>query len=216
MFFFKSSIIFILLNILFLGSFLNITTSPEKVDTIFALGEYDNFRILQAIKLLKESYTTTNKIYQLSTQKQKLWLSTKTPKERKIIIENLKYIQFSKDFNNTLEELKYIEEISYKNNYKSIIIITDPTHSKRVDFLIKKYTKISYNLKYLIVSSNPTWWNNKYYFLNFKAFATSLLEIIKIAHNYFKYSIIKNTFLSDKIDEKDTYIKKYLHKNFNF
>jgi len=77
MFFFKIFITFILFFILFLGNFLDTTSSPKKVDTIFVLGGYENFRIVKALNLLNQGFSTSNKIFQLSTLKQQLWLARK-------------------------------------------------------------------------------------------------------------------------------------------
>jgi len=215
MFFFKIFITFILFFILFLGKFLDTTSSPKKVDTIFALGGYENFRIIKALNLLNQGFSTSNKIFQLSTLKQQLWLARKDIKVKNII-QNSKQIEFTVNLSNTMQELKYIEKILDKNKYKSFIIVTDPSHSRRVDFLIKNYTNIKDNYKYNIISSEPIWWNKNFYFLNLKALGTSILEIFKILHNYTKYSLIQNSSTIKYLDYISNTTKSYLHKNFGF
>lgn len=215
MLFIKFFTSFILIFILSLGKFLDITSEPEKVDTIFALGGYENFRVMKALDLLDQNFCTSSKIFQLSTYKQQLWLARNDYKVKEIL-ENSKQIEYTVNLSNTMQELKYIEKKLQRSTYKSFIIVTDPSHSRRVNFLIKNYTNIEDNYKYYIVSSEPLWWNDNFYFFNLKALGTSALEIFKIIHNYIKYSLIQDPQTIKYINYLSSTTKSYLHKNFGF
>ena len=88
---------------------------------------------------------------------------------------------------NTMDEINFIDN-NIANIYNSVIIVTDPPHSRRVDLMIRLFSK---NLKhnYIIVSSQAKWWNDQFYFLNFQALLFSMKEFIKIPFNIVKYEI---------------------------
>ena len=178
----------VLVTILFLiffiniGNFLDVTKSPEKLDVIVSLGIGAD-RTAVGVDLLKKSYASSNKYYFVGIK----MIFDIHMKEKNIdssmISDNIIYINHMK---NTMDEINYIDK-NIATMYDNIIIITDPPHSLRVDFMIKQFTK---NLKgkYIIVSSEPTWWDSQYYFLNQKAIVFSMQEITKIFYNYFKYT----------------------------
>lgn len=114
---------------------------------------------------------------------------------------------------NTMDEMIYINNLIKNNSYKSILIVTSPTHSRRVDFLIKKFNPELIN-KYTIVSSNPPWWHKNFYFLNLKAISLSFLEFFKLIHNYIKYNFLENTKLERYLDFISNNTKSYLYKTY--
>ena len=173
--------IIILLN---LENFLDTTTAPIKSDAIFCLGGAGVERITTAVSLFRNNYSTHHNLYSSGVQKE---LLTKLKKFNKNIdLSNVTHVENMK---NTMDEVLYIDTLMEKENYSSIIIVTDPPHSRRVKFMIEQFSN---NLrgKYIIVSSNPKWWKNEYYFLNSKAILFSVKEFGKLFYNYFKYSFL--------------------------
>lgn len=174
-------LVFIIICFLFFGSFLDITKKAEKSDIIICLGGNTD-RSITSIKLLKKHYAT--KLYFVGVKSTLFNHMKKNHIDIGMIEDKIVYVSKMK---NTMDEISYIDKIVSKNNYKKIIILTDPPHSRRVDFMIKQFSNNLKN-KYIIVSSNPEWWNKNFYFLNFKAVAFSFSEFGKIVYNYFKYT----------------------------
>lgn len=167
-----------------LGTILDITQKPIKSDIIFCLGGNKD-RTIRSLKLLEESYSKYKKLYFVGNEKLLKSHIKGTSRDINLTTENIIYVAKMK---NTMDEIIYIDNIVEKNKYESILIVTDPPHSRRVDFMIQKFSKYI-NYKYIIVSSEATWWNRKYYFLNTEALLFSIKEVIKIPYNYFKYNL---------------------------
>jgi len=53
-----------------------------------------------------------------------------------------------------------------KHNYKSALIVTDPTHSRRVKLLCSLIPEGDVEQKFHIVSSGVEWWNKECYWCN--------------------------------------------------
>ncbi len=165
-----------LIAFLNLGNFLDVTAEPVKSDVIFCLGGLGTDRVSTAIDLLENGYSSYNKLY-YSGNKNSLINNVKDL--------NITYISY---LGNTMGEILYIDNLVEKEKYSSVIIITDPPHSRRVSFMINQFSK---NLKgkYIVVSSNPKWWHSEFYFLNYKAVIFSIKEIGKLFYNYLKYTL---------------------------
>lgn len=192
-----------------LGFFLDITSKPVKVDIIVCLGGNDKHRLPTSISLLKEGYSNYNQILYLGTESR---LSS-----RKKDIKNFGSFIFSKSFKNTKEEVDYLESLLFKINYKSMLIVTEPMHSRRVDILIKSFTsKLKKDVKYTFISTKQDWWNKYLFFTDIKSIIHSVLEFTKIIHNYIKYEFIKDSNYIDNIDSLASEIKQYVSKTFKY
>jgi len=197
-----------------LGIFLDITQVPKESDIIISLGGSDISRIYTSLNLLENHYSTQNKIIYFGTKNQLFWKIRNNRTLEKEVQNTIHLIENIGNMTNTMDELNYIDTVVKDNNYSSIIIVTSPPHSKRVHFMIENFTKHLKD-KYIIVSSNPKWWNRYYYFLNVKALLYSLLEVNKIIYNYIKYSFLKDTFISQKLDSSARKVKKIISNNLN-
>lgn len=175
-----------------LGIFLDITKKPVKSDVIICLGGKGIDRIITSINLFKNNYSKFNKLYYIGKRDQLLW-HVKNMSELKNIIElNYENIIYVDDMKNTMDEIIYIEKNIMIDTSSSILIVTDPPHSRRIDFMMKQFTELFNSKKtYTIVSSSPNWWDKNLYFLNFDAVLFSISEVVKIFYNYIKYSFIK-------------------------
>jgi hypothetical protein len=199
------SIILIVLN---LGFFFDITKVATKSDIILCLGGGKGDRIKKSIDLLNNNFSKNNLIYS----------SDDNQKDRNIKLSYLeKYnsnIIFTNFVSNTYNELFLIKKIMIENKFNSVLIVTTPPHSRRVNFLINQYVDFkSSNLTYTVVSSSPEWWNKKYYYKNNKAINFVIHEIFKLTYNLIDYSIFKYFSFEEstlfKIDElKKTFTKK--------
>lgn len=164
---------------------LDTTQKPQKVEEIFCLGGEGTDRIRKAVELLSQGYSKNKKVYYFANKAFFYWNVRKDDIFTKKLKKYDNQIIFIENATNTMDELNYIES-KMKNNNKNIIIITDPPHSKRVDFMINNFTESLKN-KYIIVSSGVNWWKGPLNF-NYKALEFTIKEILKLPYNYIKYS----------------------------
>jgi len=188
---------------LFLGVFLDVTQQPKKADIIFCFGGKGTSRILESLKLLNDGFSKKNKLY-YSAKKEYLLYKIKDKKNK---IEFIKHsnIVFIENLKNTMEEVKYLDDLVNQQKLASVLIVSDPPHSRRIKLLIQEFSN-NLERKYIIVSSNTVWWNKYFYFTNWDAFQFAILELIKIIYNNIKYGLFnffhKDIYRADKIVEK--------------
>ena len=117
-----------------LGIFLDITKPPKKADVIVCLGGSDVSRTIKSIELLKNGYSFTNKLIYSGDKKHFFKIMKDLPKQQRM--SDISNIQCVTDLKNTMGEISYIEKIVKFKHYSSILIVTSPWHSRRVDFMI--------------------------------------------------------------------------------
>jgi len=193
----------LLLFFINLGNFVDITKEAKKVNLIVCLGGNNQDRIPKSLELLNRKF---------SENKQILYMGTKT----KFLEKYKESITFTKSFSNTMDEIKYLDKTINTKIDKSIIIVTDPTHSRRVDFLIQNFSLNLKKLDYIIVSTEAKWWNKYFYFIGAKSFVHTILEINKIVYNYVKYKFLEESSIVKKLDSYASIIKIEVSKRFKY
>ena len=212
----KYFLLILICTFLSLGLFLDITVPPKKSDIIISLGSNDLTRIAKSLDLLEKSYATQNKIYYFGRENELAWHIRKDEAFKKAVKKHHKNIVFIHDIGNTMQEVIYIKNLLDQYNYQSVIIVTSPTHSRRVDLLIQHLNqKLGSHYAYIIVSSQPQWWNKYTYFMNLKALGLSLLETNKLIFNFFKYTFLEDSTLIESLNTLSDKIKTYLYKNYD-
>jgi len=198
---FKSFFIIItivIILILNLGKFLDITSKPQKADIIVYLGGGLNERIEKTVALYKEGYSQTNKIIFTGTKWYRytqLYGKFNAVSDKKdflikhgIDLENIIYYKAS----NTMQEVKIIKKYLIEHHLDSVIFVTDPPHSRRVEMLANTICKFDdEGIKIYIVGSDVSWWNKDKYYLSRNGLLFASLEIIKIPYNYMIYNILE-------------------------
>ncbi len=179
------STFFIFLN---LGLLIDVSSKPKKKDVIYGLTNEYSDRLKKSIELLQLNYSLKHYIYYSGREKFFNWTINNDPKylDVKKYKSKIKLIHNSK---NTFEEIQNIEKEIKKRNINSAIIVTDPPHTLRVKIFIELFTT-KLKKDYIIVSSEPTWWNKYLYFTNWYAIKFVFLELIKIPYNLIKYGLI--------------------------
>jgi len=176
------TLLFITITFMFFGNFLDVTKKAEKSDVVVCLGgNIDRSTI--AVRLLKKHYV--DKLYFVGVKSTLHYHMKKNHIDISMLEDKIIYVP---KMHNTMDEILYTDKVVVKNKYKKIMIVTDPPHSRRVDFMIREFSN-HLKGKYIIVSSKAKWWNKDFYFVNFKAIEFSLSELGKIVYNYLKYAI---------------------------
>ena len=163
---------FVLLNY---GKWIDATEEPVKSDIIICLGGGTHHRTVRSKELLYAGYAKENYILfvgeeaRYNTRK----IKKSYPKLPTVIDESPK---------NTVEEIRFIKQYMEKNNHKSALIVTDPTHSRRVKLLCSLIPLGDVTQKFHIVSSEVEWWSVECYWCNKRSWKLVKSESIRILY----------------------------------
>jgi uncharacterized SAM-binding protein YcdF (DUF218 family) len=93
---------------------------------------------------------------------------------------------------NTMEELFEIKKHIINNKLNSVLFVSHPTHSRRIEILANTFANYKEsNIDISFASADYTKsWDKNFYFLHYESTKLVFLEAIKIIYNYIKYSII--------------------------
>lgn len=174
-----------------LNRYLDITQTPQKSDIIVCLGGGLTERLEKTVQLYKSGYSKSDKIILTGTLIGKRSDEDphgflKIPFLEKNGIERLNVI-FIENTTNTYKEVLNIKKFMLKQGYKSVIIISDPPHSRRIKVL-SEYSGFSENgLSVNIVGSDVSWWHKNYYINSIVSLKISVQELVKLLYFYYNY-----------------------------
>ncbi|TLP36824.1 YdcF family protein [Arcobacter arenosus] len=201
----------ILFSFLNLGNFLDATKKPIKADLIVSLGGNGISRLKTSIELQKQGYINSNIIVLTGYEGTALTKSKNIPDARLKIVNQKKYnyINFIREENlkNTAEEVIFVKKFMKRKNFKSVIFVTEPPHSRRV-LLLANILNIESEKEfdYTVVESKLKYWNSKTFYKNKHSREYAFNEIIKIPYNLIKYGIFYNLGFIPKLNND---MKKY-------
>ena len=91
-----------------------------------------------------------------------------------------------------------------KNEYQSALIVTDPTHSRRVSQLFS-FVSIpnDKDMTFTIVNSGVSWWDRETCYCCYNKRIRNLIkhEVIGIFYNFIAYSILYKVGLLDEFED---------------
>ena len=76
------------------------------------------------------------------------------------------------------------------NNYKSITIVSDPYHTRRIEILANLFDFKKSGIELNIIGTDLNWWNKSNYYKEKKAIKAAFTELIKIPYNFIKYGLL--------------------------
>lgn len=197
--FFSVLILYLFLN---MGNFLDLTSEPKKADIIVVLGGSYKARIEKGLEYYTKNYSKSNKIIYTGLD---LHGGNEFPLysfKKYLIDNNVKsedIIQI-KEVTNTMEELIKVKNYLIRNNLRSVLFVTHPTHTRRIKLLannIAHYKDMDISLSFVAADDTKAW-NKNLFFLNYTSFKLVFLETLKIFYNIIKYKL----FISVPISEK--------------
>jgi uncharacterized SAM-binding protein YcdF (DUF218 family) len=193
LFFILSTIIFGIYSFFNLGYFLDVTEEPSQADLIVCLGGGDHpKRVEKTIELYKKNYLKADTII-FTGVKQVKSIEGKFDDKINIII--------NPSLTNTVEEVKYIKEYMIKHSLSTVLIVTEPPHSRRISLFAKIFkVENDGNLSIKIVSNDYKIWNSKYYYKNDSTKQYAFSEVIKTIYNLFVYGLLENLGLKKDFD----------------
>ena len=174
-------VVFVFLN---LGKWIDVTEKPVKADIIVCLGGGTVERLNMAVDLFNKGYIRSESVmligesYDTTSYLEKTYPYTS--------------IEQHHEPKNTKEEVLYIKRYMVKYGYKSVLIVTDPPHSRRVSLLhslldIEGDDDIDFHM----VSSKVLWWNEKKYYDDDRSGKFVFAETIRILYSVFCYGIVE-------------------------
>ena len=180
-----------------LGNFLDVTKKPIESDIIVALGgdDYSGCRLKKAVSMYKEGFSKSKIFIYTGLDSLKTNFKELNNKKNYLLKENIKkenifYIS-SKVAKNTMEEIFFIKKYMLYNNYKSVIFVSHPYHSRRIITLANLIAGYeAADLKLSVVSCNPVLWNKSKYYTNKTSLLITLKESVKFTYNLMKYSFL--------------------------
>ena len=157
------------------GKWLDATEEPVKSDIIICLGGGTYERIIKSAELLTAGYAEKNFILLVGEDAayNNRYIKKRYPKLPTIIDESPK---------NTIEEIRFIKQYMEEHHYKSALIVTDPTHSRRVKLLCLLIPSRDVTQKFHVVSSGVKWWNAECYWCNKRSKMLVKSETIRILY----------------------------------
>ena len=173
------------------GEYFDITQKPIKSDLIICLGGSGSKRIQKSMDLYSKGYS-----------EQKLLLLTGNPnihKNKKYVMNyypETRYI-FSPHHNSTAKEIQFLKKYMVENHYKSVIIVSDPPHTRRIKILTDLISvENDEKFSYVFVSSGVSWWDRNKYYQHPKALKFVFSETLKILYAYFNYGLMEKLGIS--------------------
>lgn len=177
-----SLVTFIFLNF---GRWIDIAEKPIKADIIACLNGETFRRLTKSIELFENGYSLKKKILLTGGSKLNEQFITERYPQIPIVVD-MKSVS-------TADEIQYIKQYMLEHHYKSVIIVSDRPHTRRIKILIDLISPNSDNsFSYFLVGSNQDWWNkNDKYHLHKKALLYTLAELIKIPYTWLYYGLVE-------------------------
>jgi len=174
-----------------LGRFVDVTEEPSQSDIIVSLGgDYSGCRLKTAITFYKNGYSKSKKFIYTGRDHITKTIESSGSRTKYLLnqhMQNKNLIHIDKSIlANTMEEVFFIKKYMLTHNYKSVIFVSHPQHSRRISTLAKyiaNYEKSGLTLQ--VVSCNPIWWNKS--LSNKISIHVTIREIGKLFYNLIKY-----------------------------
>jgi uncharacterized SAM-binding protein YcdF (DUF218 family) len=171
------------------GSILAIPLSTIKpADLIVILGGETSARSIRGLELYHEGLSSTILLTgieygELQTQKAYLdWraqflISSGVPKGR---------ILFDLRARNSWEEAENTLVLMKQKEWRRVIVVSDPPHLRRVDWVWGRIFKDS-GIEYSLSASHPSWWDEKKWWRSETGMKFVTMEYLKIGYYLLKY-----------------------------
>ena len=189
--------IVLVLGVLNLGRFLDVTQEPVKSDIIVCLGGGTVERVKKSMALYEAGYAQKEVFVLLGESwYNQPYIRKNHPNITMLIDESPK---------NTKEEVLFIKTYMKTHGYQRVLVVTDPPHARRVKLLTSLLsTKGDEAMDFHIVSSDVKWWNAKHYYTNERAIGAVKNESMKIVGSVIAYGCLEKIGL---LDELESWIK---------
>jgi len=175
-----------------MGSFLIYQDQITPADAILVLGGGEKERVLQAIELAKKKYSEwmmftgdyLEPIFAENThwalEAQKLAVFNGFPKNRTIPILDSK---------STLDDALLAKKICEEKHFKSLIVVSEPFHTRRAHFVFDKLYKNS-GIKIMMCPVQNSWYKRDSWWKNKNGFWATNMEYQKMLYYFLKGNLL--------------------------
>lgn len=88
---------------------------------------------------------------------------------------------------NTWAEAHLIRDVLDENGWRSVLIVSDPPHFRRLQWVCRRVFGGS-NIDYQLIASRPNWWNPDLWWKNKTSASFVFKEFVKLLYYYVKYA----------------------------
>ncbi|BBG65174.1 hypothetical protein NNO_0471 [Hydrogenimonas sp.] len=178
------------------GKILDISQKPQKADIIAVLGgDWLGFRVKKALQLYQNGFSLKSKVIVNGCQQIYLREKGKVYRTEKSYLssngltrENIDTLAIR---GNTMDEIESIKKYMLQHGYTSLIIVTDPPHTRRVRMLTKIAGYPEAGIRTVFIGADVPWWNREKYYKDVQALRYAVFETVKIPFNYLAYGVIE-------------------------
>lgn len=166
------------------GTWIDATSKPLKSDIIVCLGGGTVERLDRCVELFRKGFSKSESVMLLGE-------SYDTKEHLETTYPHTPIVQHHAP-KNTKEEVLYLKKYMLKHGYKNALLVTDPSHSRRVlllDFVLSVDGDAALTLA--VVSSKVTWWKAKRYYDDKRSGETVFSETVRILYSILCYGVVE-------------------------
>lgn len=161
---------------------------PVRADVIVALGGDDGHRVRKVAEVFRAGYASTVLISGLegSPQRERAYylnwrvkvLADAGVAADRILVESAA--------SNSFQEARATLALLQGRGWKKALVVSDPPHMRRLDWVWGKVFAAS-GKSYVLVASEPAWWDAEQWWASEKSAQFVLTELIKMGYYVWKY-----------------------------
>jgi uncharacterized SAM-binding protein YcdF (DUF218 family) len=160
----------------------------QKADLLVLLGGDSGTRSLLGAQLFSEGYAPRILLTGLDSGEKDILPYYLHWRSQVLIARGVPQdkILFDKASMNSWQEAEHTLAIMKIKGWKSVLIVSDPPHMRRLNWVWKTTFEKS-GLEYSLVASSPSWWNPKRWWSDERSAKFVLSELIKYSYYRLKY-----------------------------
>ena len=171
------------------GLFLSIPANPpDKADTIVSLGGESGQRSLKVSELYRKGLAPNILLTGLESSEQRtipLYLHWRAMIFKKADISEKKIFLDDKS-RSSMDEARNTLALMEREKWKTVIVVSDPPHMRRLQWTWKKVFRNS-GREFILVATSPDWWNPWKWWANETSAVFVVNEYIKLVYYLFNH-----------------------------
>jgi len=187
--YFIISILLFIAFIVFYGKKLDVSKTPQKADVIVCLGGGYIERLKKTVELYKAGYSehiiiTGTGIGVLNSEDEVGFWKTDYFKKNGI---GKAHVVKLKETPNTHAETVALKTYMLRHHLKSALIVSDPPHLKRIDYMIEHLNYTGEGLFVQTVADDVTWWGKSNFCVTPKEIWEAGKEMVGLMYYFVRY-----------------------------
>lgn len=161
---------------------------PDHADLLAVLGGGWTFREITAARLFHQGLAQRVLLMGMPKQRDSQGFPVNRPNYRYLLASGIPQSRIELDgtATNTWEEVMYIRDRLDSNPRKSVLIVTDPPHLRRLNWVCRQLLAPA-GIRYRLVASEPDWWDAARWWGNPSSAKFVALECLKLMYYQVRY-----------------------------